>query len=91
MRAIQLHEVGKFRVSRRDAELYSIQITSAGAWGRIRVYNGCGRLIFNLPSTFPGSFWLSAGMEEGIIVCLDSKTAAPTVSVNFREPTLELI
>lgn len=91
MRAVQLAEVGKFRISRRDAELYSVQITSAGAWGRIRVYNGLGREIFHLQSTFPGSFWLGAGLEDGIIVELDSASAAPTVTVNFREADLVLV
>ena len=85
MRAVQLWDIGKFRISRRDAELYSVQITSAGAWGHIRVFNGLGRLLFFMPSTFPGSFWLSAGAEGGIIVYLESQTTAPTVTVNFRE------
>lgn len=91
MRAVQLSEVGKFRISRRDAELYSVQITSAGAWGRVRVYTGAGRQVFRLNSTFPGSFWLSGGCEAGIIVDLDSATAAPTVTVNFRERDLEMV
>lgn len=85
MRAVQLWDVGRFRVSRRDAELYSVQITSAGAWGRIWVYDGTGRKVFHMPSTFPGSFWLSGGCKDGIIVYLDSLDMAPTVTVNFRE------
>ena len=85
MRAIQLDQVGKFRISRRDAELYSIQIVSAGAWANLRVYNGRGRMLFFMPSTFTGSFWLSAGAEDGIIVAQGSQTLAPTITVNFRE------
>jgi len=85
MRACQLWAIGKFRVSRRDAELYSVQVTSMGAWGRIRVWNGHGRLLFFMPSTVTGSFWLSAGAEDGIIVGLESLTTAPTVTINFRE------
>jgi hypothetical protein len=91
MRSAALHLPGWYRLARRDAELYSIQVTSAGAWGHIRAYNGCGRMIFHLPSTVTGSFWLSAGCEGGIVVWLDSATTAPTVNVNFREPDLELV
>ena len=90
MRAVQLWDNGKFRISRVDAELYSVQITSAGAWGRLRVWNGLGRKLFHQPSTFTGSFWLSAGAEGGIIVELESMTNAPTVTVNFRELPMRL-
>jgi hypothetical protein len=85
MRAVQLDQVGKFRVSRKNAELYSVQITSAGAWGRINVFDGEGRKVFCLPSAFPGSFWLGGGCFGGIIVYLDSMDMAPIVTVNFRE------
>lgn len=91
MRAAMLDSVGKWRISRRDAELYSVQIVSAGAWARIRVYNGKGRILFPMLSTFPGSFWLSAGAEDGIIVDLESMTMAPIVTVNFREQDLEVV
>jgi hypothetical protein len=91
MRTAFLSQIGKFRISRRDAELYSVQITFAGAWGRIRVYTGLGRQVFRQQSTFPGSFWLSGGCEDGIIVHLESKTTAPSVSVNFREADLALV
>lgn len=91
MRAVQLDALGKFRPSRRDAELYSVQITCAGAWGRVRVFDGKGRKLFNMDSAFPGSFWLSAGAESGIIVSLESDTMAPTVTVNFREQDAKLI
>jgi hypothetical protein len=91
MRVAELHEVGLFRISRRDAELYSVQITSAGAWGRIRVWNGTGRILWRMPSTFAGSFWLGAGADEGLVVSLESMTQAPMLTVNFRELDLELV
>jgi len=91
MRAVQLCQNGKFRISRRDAELYSVQIISSGAWAHLDVYNGKGRKIFPMCSAFTGSFWLSAGAEGGLIVCLLSRTTAPLVMVNFREKDLKVV
>lgn len=91
MRCAVLDQLGYFRISRRDAELYSVQIVSAGAWGRIWVYDGNKRPIFRQPSTFTGSFWLGAGAFGGIIVFLEAVITAPTISVNFRERDRELI
>lgn len=90
-RAIQLWHKGLFRISRRDAELYSVQITSAGAWARIRIWNGLGRLIFHQNSTFTGSFVLNGGAEAGIIVGLEAMDIAPNVMINFRERDNKLI
>jgi hypothetical protein len=91
MRAVQLWKNGRFRISRRHAEVYSVQITSAGAWARLSIFNGLGRLLFPMTSTFTGSFWLGAGAEDGIIVELLSMTNAPTVTVNFREQDTKLV
>jgi hypothetical protein len=91
MRCAVLDEIGAFRISRRDCELYSVQIVSAGAWGRVSVTDGRGRRIFRQPSTFTGSFWLSAGALSGLIVHLESAMTAPTLSVNFRERDREVV
>ena len=91
MRAVQLWQPGRFRISRRDAELYSVQITSAGAWAHLTLYAGSGRKIFRQLSTFTGSFWLGAGCEDGIIVYLEAQTTAPTVTVNFRERDRQVV
>lgn len=90
MRSIQLWKKGWWRISRRDAELYSVQITSAGAWARLRIYDGTGRKLFHQFSTFTGSFWLGAGAQGGIVVQLDAMTTAPTVALNFREKDTRL-
>lgn len=91
MRSCLLWEAGYFRISRRVAELYSVQITSAGAWGHLSIYTGKGRRIFRQLSTFTGSFWLSGGCEDGIVVYLEAVTTAPTVMVNFREQDGKLV
>jgi hypothetical protein len=91
MRATQLWQKGYFRVSRRDCEVYSIQITSSGSWAALYIYNGLGRILFHMDSAFTGSFWLSAGAEEGLIVHLHSRATPPTITVNFREKDLKLL
>lgn len=91
MRAVMLWRPGKFRISRRDSELYSVQIASAGAWAHLTIYTGEGRKVFKQMSTFTGSFWLSAGCEGGIIAFLEAATTAPTVTLNFRERDRQLV
>ncbi len=90
MRSVVVSKPGKYRLARRDCELYSVQIVSAGAWGRAKVMNGKGRPLWEQPSTFTGSFWLSAGAEDGIIVHLYS-TESPNLTINWREPDLEMV
>lgn len=85
MQSAYLDTVGRWRIARKNAELYSVQITSAGAWAQLIVANGRGRTLFHMPSTFTGSFWLGAGADDGIVVTLVSQTMAPIVTVNFRE------
>lgn len=91
-RTVQLGKVGWFRCSRRDAEFYSLLITSAGTWGKLWIYDGTGRCLFFMPSTFTGSFVEMGYAEKGIIVrLLAINGAPPVVSVNFREEDLELV
>ncbi len=89
-RSVQIVKAGKFRISRRHAELYSVQIVSSGSWGRARVTDAQGRVIWYQPSTFTGSFALGAGCENGIIVEL-SGTNAMNFTINFREQTEEMV
>lgn len=89
MRTICVEGPGLFRLSRRDCELYSVQIVSAGAWGRARVTNGKGRKLWEQPSTFTGSFWLSAGAEAGLLVELYGD--GTNLTLNWREPDREMV
>jgi len=84
-RSCTLGAIGIFRISRRDASLYSVQIFSGGGWARIKVMTGLGRQIFEQVSCFSGSFWLGLGCEEGIIVELYSDDRVPTIALNWRE------
>lgn len=86
MRAAIVDRVGVFRLARRSCELYSVQIASAGAWARMRVLNGRGRVLWYQPSAFTGSFWLGAGAEDGLVVEIGAMDRAPQLIVNFREP-----
>lgn len=90
-RARQLLEPGLFRLARRDAELYSVQIVSAGAWARIKVWNGAGRELFHQPSSFTGSFWLAGGAEGGIVVEVAARDNGPNLVINWREADRALV
>lgn len=92
MRSLCVHKVGRFRLSRRACELYSVQISGQGSWARARVMTGEGRELWYQPSVFSGSFWLSAGSDDGLIVELHSSTgAAPVLTINWRESDAELV
>ena len=91
MRACCLHNDGAFRLSRRDSEVYSVQIASSGSWGRCRLLNGYGRVLWEMPSTFTGSFWLSGGAAGGIIFEMDSSGVAPVIIVNWRETDRKIV
>lgn len=90
MRAYSLEASGLWRLARRTCELYSVQILCAGAWGRIKVFNGQGRGLWHQPSTFTGSFWLSAEARDGLIVEMSSDEA-PNITINWREPDMQVI
>lgn len=90
-RSHKIERAGRFQLARRDAELYSVQIVSAGAWGRGRVTDGNGRPLWLQPSMFTGSFWLAAGAMNGIIVEVDARDAACNLTINWREPDRELV
>lgn len=85
MRSIRLSQAGLWRLSRRSCELYSVQIVSAGAWGRFACFDGVGREVFMQPSTFTGSFWLSGGCVDGLLVDIDAKDCATNLTINWRE------
>lgn len=85
MRAASITLPGTWRLARRDAELYSVQIVSSGAWGRARVSDGNERALWFQPSTFTGSFWLGAGAEDGLLVELSALDVAANLTVNWRE------
>ena len=91
MRALKVDRVGRFRLARRTCELYSVQILSGGAWGRIRLTDGHDRELWEQPSTFTGSFWLSAGALGGLIVEVASIDRGANLTVNWREPDGEIV
>lgn len=90
-RSINLCEKGIFRLARRDSMLMSIMIASSGAWGRLRIMNGEGRKLWEMPSSFTGSFYLGAGSDGGLIVELASRDRAPEVTVSWREPDQQMV
>jgi hypothetical protein len=91
MRARCIWEDGAWRLSRRDSEVYSVQIASSGAWGRCRLLNAYGRTLWSMPSTFTGSFWLSGAAAGGIIFEIDSSRIAPIIIINWREPDRKVV
>ena len=90
MRTATLIKPGSFRLSRRDCELYSVQIFSSGDWGKMQVTDGTGRDIFSQLSTFTGSFWLGAGCKDGLIVRLYVLSMI-SVGLNWRERDRKLV
>ncbi len=87
MRSVTIDDVGVFHVARRTCELYSVEIMSG--WGRLRASNGRGRSLWYQPSIFTGSFVIGCEAEEGLIV--EIQGGPPTVNVNFREKTRDLV
>lgn len=84
MRSVLIEQPGRYRIARRDCELYSVQIPSCGDFAKMIISTGAGRGIFFMPSVFTGSFWLSAACEDGLIVELFALNTA-TVQINYRE------
>ena len=93
MRSVRLTRAGLWRVARRDAELYSVQIVSAGSWARARVIDGAEKILWYQPSTFTGSFWLGAYAEGGILVEISSALPheACNLTIDWRERTQDLV
>ena len=87
MRSAQIFQPGLWRISRRDSELYSVQIVGSGAWARCKVVDAAGRTLWMQPSTFTGSFWLGAAAIGGIIVQIWSshEFEAANLTLNWRE------
>jgi hypothetical protein len=90
MRMAVLDRPGRYRLARRSCEVYSIQIVSAGDWGKAWARTGTGRPVWHQPSTFTGSFWLSGGCEDGLIMELFALNTI-IFEVNWREPDRRLI
>jgi hypothetical protein len=90
MRSHVIDRPGRFRLARRDCELYSVQILNAGDWARAKCLAGSGRGIWYQPSTFTGSFWLSAGCEEGLIFELFALNCG-IFAINWREPDRKVV
>lgn len=84
---------GMFRLARRSCELYSVQIVGGGTWTRIRCLTGAMREVWEQPSAFTGSFWLSAACEDGLIVEVSAmdEPSCPNLTINWREPTREVV
>jgi hypothetical protein len=91
MRSLKVDRVGKWRLARRSCELYSVQIVSGGAWGRIRVTDGLDRELFEQPSCFTGSFWLSAGALDGLVVEVASIDHGANLTINWREENGDIV
>jgi hypothetical protein len=91
MRTVRLAHIGVFRLARRSAEFYSIMIDHSGSFCRLIVRNGKGVPLFDQFSSFTGSFVNQAYAEGGIVVDVEGKQQAPLLSVNWREPDLQLI
>lgn len=86
-----INEPGVHRLSRRDCELYSVMILSAGSWGRVRIEDGNRRGLWAQPSTFTGSFWLSVAACGGLIVSVWASGASCNLTVNYREKDCEVV
>lgn len=93
MRCARVARPGAFRLSRRDCELYSIQIVGGGTWTRIRLMDGNWRVVWEQPSAFTGSFWLSAACSDGLIceVHARDETSCPNLTLNWRERTRQVV
>lgn len=91
MRSTCIDRIGFTRVARRTAEIYSVMIGHSGSFCRMILRNGFGTPLFDMFSTFTGSFVLAAGSENGIIVDIEGKQQPPSVQLNWREPDLQMV
>lgn len=63
----QPEENGKFRLSSaRNVKISGINVHKNG--GHITVADGDGRQVWAMPSVFTGSFYVEAGLDNGLIV-----------------------
>jgi hypothetical protein len=86
LRTCQLHTPGVWRVARRDALFYGIEVVHPGAYGRVRVLTGRGEPVFDQPSAFTGSFVLRGGVEDGLLCELASGiNRPPLVTISWAE------
>ena len=90
MRSAVLDRPGIYRLARRDCEIYSIQVLNAGDWSRARIMTGRDRAVWYMPSVFTGSFWLSGGLEDGLIAELSAMNFI-ILSINWREPDRSIV
>lgn len=68
----------------RSAILYSFVIATPGS-GRFTVFNGQGKKLFTMPSSFTGSFLLeNVFAADGIVLELDF-TVAPAITFTWKE------
>jgi len=92
LRSIRIGKTGIYRVSRRDCELYSVMITSSGAWGRAKLFDADGNDIWLQPSAFTGSFVLMAGAFGGLLASIYSADLfAPWLTINWRERDRKIV
>jgi len=90
-RSVRIAQVGLTRISRRVAELSSVLVTHPGSFCRLVIRNGLGVPLFDMFSTFTGSFVVGAFADQGIIVDIDGNQQAPLVQVTWREQDLQLV
>lgn len=92
MRSTRVVRRGLYRLARRDAELYSVQIIGSGSWGRARLLDA-NRVMWEQPSTFTGSFWLGGGARGQMVVELyaSSEHDAANLTINWREKDRHLV
>lgn len=93
MRSIAIMRSGVFRLARRDAELYSVQIVSSGSWARARAMHADGSPIWEQPSTFTGSFWLGAAARGALLIEIASSREheACNLTINWRERGRDIV
>ncbi len=83
---------GLFRLSRRDAACYSIEIHSGGGWGRLMLIDGRHSLLFYQPSPFTGSFTLNEGCAfDALYLWSEAQDSPVQVSVQWREPDAAMV
>jgi hypothetical protein len=77
---------GYWRLTNKDAVVYSIMILNCGAWGFLGIYDGTRRLIWAQPSAFTGSFVIEGFCKDGIIVDNGyGQHMGTNITVNWRE------
>ncbi len=89
MRSHLITSPGKFRLARRECELYSIEIMIPGSWPRFIVRETNGRMAWYEPSAFTGSFTHGGGMEDMVVEIHSSST--PLAVINWREADREMV